>query len=118
MAMAVNSWSWSLNRNCSDATYSTGDKSRATVTLRLRIRLSRLVRHAGFEHVPLQSTPPAPWSWIGSDCDTGFGSQLNADARVQICVLASATPITITSSTVVPPTTGAVPPASTQPGAS
>ncbi|KAG6235034.1 hypothetical protein E4U25_005314 [Claviceps purpurea] len=55
--------------------------------------------------------------WIGPDCDTGFWSQLNADGRVQICVLASATPTTITNSTV-PTTTRAAPPAPTQPGAS
>ncbi|KAG5929743.1 hypothetical protein E4U42_004670 [Claviceps africana] len=60
--------------------------------------------------------------WIGSDCDTGIWSQLTRDGYEQVCVLASGTqPISSPASTTraaPSTTTGAVPPAPTQPGAS
>ncbi|KAG6168259.1 hypothetical protein E4U51_002407 [Claviceps purpurea] len=55
--------------------------------------------------------------WIGSDCDTGIWSQMTPDGYEQVCVLASGTPTSTTSSTV-PTTTVVAPPAPTQPGAS
>ncbi|KAG6005151.1 hypothetical protein E4U21_000405 [Claviceps maximensis] len=60
--------------------------------------------------------------WIGSNCDTGIWSHLTSDGYEQVCVLASdARPTsspTSTASAVPSTTTGAAPPAPTQPGTS
>ncbi|KAG5951736.1 hypothetical protein E4U53_002385 [Claviceps sorghi] len=61
--------------------------------------------------------------WIGSDCDGGIWSRLTRDGYEQVCVLASGgtqpvSPPASTARAVPSTTTGAAPPAPTQPGAS
>ena len=61
--------------------------------------------------------------WVGSNCDAGIWSQLTSDGYQQVCVLGSGTQPTssstkATASPVPTKTTGAAPPAPTQPGTS